>query len=72
MPIYDFECTKCNTVRELLVKYSSEPICQDCGSELVRLPATTQAIYISKFNVFRAKARKGQLRNVFKKIRDDD
>ena len=32
MPIYDFHCPKCDTVTELMVRYSDTPACPSCGS----------------------------------------
>ncbi len=41
MPIYDFRCTTCGQVVELLVRASSDPArCPSCDSDsLVRLPS---------------------------------
>jgi len=40
MPIYEYECAACGRRREILQKFSDEPLrkCPDCGeSELVKL-----------------------------------
>ncbi|CAN5242943.1 hypothetical protein BH10PSE15_BH10PSE15_00470 [soil metagenome] len=44
MPIYDFHCPKCDTVVELLVRFSDTPACPACGHEQIdRLVAATAA-----------------------------
>lgn len=43
MPLYDFRCSACQTVSELLVKPSDAPVCPQCGGssleKLIALPA---------------------------------
>ncbi len=39
MPIYEYECTKCNKIHEVIQKFSDEPLknCPICGGELKKL-----------------------------------
>lgn len=41
MPIYEFECKKCNSICELLVSINEKPQCKDCGLELNKLFSAT-------------------------------
>ncbi len=43
MPIYEYQCDRCQKVFEVLQKISEEPlsICIDCGSKLEKLVSTT-------------------------------
>ena len=34
MPLYDFNCPKCNKTFELLIKASTVPICPECGGSI--------------------------------------
>lgn len=39
MPIYEYECTKCNKIHEVIQKFSDDPLknCPDCGGEVRKL-----------------------------------
>ncbi|MDR3134846.1 MAG: zinc ribbon domain-containing protein [Deltaproteobacteria bacterium] len=39
MPIYEFECSKCQQVTEALLKFSDQPltVCPHCGGGLTKL-----------------------------------
>lgn len=39
MPIYEYECTKCNKIHEVIQKFSDDPLknCPDCGGEIRKL-----------------------------------
>jgi len=39
MPIYEYECTKCGNVEEVLQKFSDKPLkkCQHCSGKLHKL-----------------------------------
>lgn len=34
MPLFDFNCSKCDKTFELLIKASSVPVCPECGGEM--------------------------------------
>ena len=41
MPIFDFRCPACNTIKEIIVKSSEDKqTCEVCHGELNRLPAS--------------------------------
>jgi len=67
MPIYDFHCPKCDTVVELLVRFSDNPGCPTCAnSQLDRLAAVTAppGKSAAKAKAWRAQAaREGHLSN---------
>lgn len=50
MPIYEYECTKCNKINEIIQKFSDEPLknCPICGGELRKL--ISQSSFILKGN----------------------
>ncbi len=33
MPLYEYQCTQCNDVVEVLVRGSEKPACPQCGSQ---------------------------------------
>lgn len=39
MPIYEYECTKCGRIREVLQKFSEKPLktCEHCSGRLQKL-----------------------------------
>lgn len=39
MPIYEYECTKCNKIHEVIQKFSDDPLknCPLCGAEVKKL-----------------------------------
>lgn len=39
MPIYEYECKKCNKIHEVIQKFSDDPLknCPDCGGEIRKL-----------------------------------
>jgi len=39
MPLYEYECTKCNRIEEVLQKFSDKPItkCRHCSGKLHKL-----------------------------------
>ncbi|MFC1813094.1 FmdB family zinc ribbon protein [Thermodesulfobacteriota bacterium] len=39
MPIYEYECTKCHRIKEVLQKFSDKPItkCEHCSGKLHKL-----------------------------------
>lgn len=39
MPIYEYECKKCNKIHEVIQKFSDDPLknCPDCGGEVRKL-----------------------------------
>ncbi len=42
MPLYDYRCSDCDRVFELLVKLADQPVCPECGCAMekqVSLPA---------------------------------
>ena len=46
MPIYEYQCTKCNEHTEVMRKISDEPLtrCKSCGGELKKLITSTSFI----------------------------
>jgi putative FmdB family regulatory protein len=48
MPIYEYECTICHKMYEIMQKFSEEPLknCPDCGGELKKL--ISQSSFILK------------------------
>lgn len=36
MPLFDFNCSKCDKTFELLVKATSAPVCPECGGEMTK------------------------------------
>ena len=43
MPLYDFQCRQCDTVKELLTRSGDQPHCPSCGTQMVRLLSKPQA-----------------------------
>lgn len=43
MPLYDFVCLECNTVRELLVRSTDHVHCPTCGTTTERMVSKPQA-----------------------------
>ena len=43
MPLYDYECDKCKTVREFYMDVNSVtiPVCETCGNYMIRLISKT-------------------------------
>ena len=39
MPLYEYECAKCQKVHEVMQKFSDAPLsaCPDCGAKVVKL-----------------------------------
>lgn len=39
MPIYEYECSKCGKIEEILQKFSEKPLakCKDCGGKVHKL-----------------------------------
>lgn len=39
MPIYEYECMKCNKIHEVMQRFNEEPLknCPECGGELRKL-----------------------------------
>lgn len=48
MPIYEYECTKCSKVHEVIQKFSDDPLrnCPLCGAEVRKL--ISQSTFILK------------------------
>jgi putative FmdB family regulatory protein len=48
MPIYEYECTICHKIHEIMQKFSDEPLknCPDCGGKLKKL--ISQSSFILK------------------------
>lgn len=48
MPIYEYECTNCNKIHEIIQKFNDEPLknCPICGGELRKL--ISQSSFILK------------------------
>ena len=46
MPIYEYQCTKCNKKSEVMQKISDEPltVCSECGGELKKLITSTSFV----------------------------
>ena len=46
MPIYEYECTKCNKHFEIMRKISDDPLtsCRECGGELKKLITNTSFV----------------------------
>ncbi len=46
MPVYEYECTKCNKHFEIMQKISDEPLsrCVECGGELKKLITNTSFV----------------------------
>jgi len=69
---------KCNSLDcdkgtvEMLIVNGEVIDCDRCGKEMEQLVSAPKDIRVSTYKVFRAGGRKGKLRNVFKKISDDD
>jgi len=36
MPLFDFNCSKCDKTFELLVKAASFPVCPECGGDMIK------------------------------------
>lgn len=43
MPLYDFHCSQCDAVHELLARSDDKPLCPTCGAEMIRLVSIPQA-----------------------------
>ena len=43
MPLYEYKCTKCGTILEVLQKFSDEPLsrCRECSGKLKKLISRT-------------------------------
>jgi putative FmdB family regulatory protein len=46
MPVYEYECTKCNKHFEIMQKISDDPLseCMECGGELKKLITHTSFV----------------------------
>jgi putative FmdB family regulatory protein len=46
MPVYEYECTKCNKQFEIMQKISDDPltICSECGGDLKKLITNTSFV----------------------------
>lgn len=67
MPIYDFHCPQCDTVVELLVRFSDTPACPSCGHPQIerRIGLTAPpSVSAALAKVWRARAaREGHMSN---------
>jgi putative FmdB family regulatory protein len=46
MPVYEYECTKCNKQFEIMQKISDDPLtsCSECGGDLKKLITNTSFV----------------------------
>lgn len=46
MPIYEYECVKCNKNHEVMQKFSDAPLttCSECGGEMKKLISNTSFV----------------------------
>ena len=46
MPVYEYECTKCNKHFEIMQKISDDPLssCKECGGDLKKLITSTSFV----------------------------
>lgn len=39
MPLFDYQCNKCQIVEEILIRNDETPSCPVCGGEMRKLPS---------------------------------